>query len=109
MIKRKISLVWEKLMLTGLFRIMIRSVLICFGFLSPQRSPSWQHMPEFPSAVILYSTLNYLGNEDELHHIPLIQHLFPLNLTPYGFLHRAHHGQTPCEGCGLESVSQGLT
>jgi len=45
MIKRKISLVWEKLMLTGLFRIMIRSVLICFGFLSPQRSPSWQHMP----------------------------------------------------------------
>jgi len=66
-------------------------------------------MPEFPSAVISHSTLNYLGNEDELRHIPHIQHLFPLKLTPYGFIHRAHHGHRPCEGCGPESVFRGLT
>lgn len=78
------------------------------GFYPTNPTPHAQRLPEFPSAVISYSTLNYLGNEDELRHIPLIQHLFPLNLTPYGFLHRAHHGQRSCEGCGPESVSQGL-
>lgn len=90
---------------------MIRSVLIYFGVLSPppKPTPHSQRMPEFPSAVISYSALNYLGNEYELRHILLIQHSLPLNLTSYGFLHRAHHGQRLCEGCGPESVSQGLT
>jgi hypothetical protein len=95
---------------TGLFRIMIKSVLITFGFychpLLPVMHRACLNSPLLSSYIhaLLSSYIH-----DDLHHILIIKHLFPLNLTPYGFLHRAHHSQRPCEGCGPESVSQGLT